>query len=85
VYFVCKAGIIGAKACEQSADLHLGQDVQMVPSPFSRWPAPFNRAIPAEFLVKSAHIYGDSVRNCSGSGAPGVVRGVSSYLRTYLI
>jgi hypothetical protein len=40
----------------------------MVPSPFSRWPAPLNTAIPPEFLVKSAHIYGDSVRNCSGSG-----------------
>jgi hypothetical protein len=49
-------------------------------SPFSRWSAPLNTAIPPEFLVKSAHIYGDSARNCSGSGAPGIVRRVSSYL-----
>jgi hypothetical protein len=56
------------RACEQWADLHLGQDVQMVRSPFSRWYATLNRAIPPDFLVKSTHVYGDSVRNCSGSG-----------------
>jgi hypothetical protein len=46
--------------------------VQMGLSPFSRWSAPSNMAIPPEFLVKSAHKYGDSVGNCSGSGAQGL-------------
>jgi hypothetical protein len=74
------------RACEQWADLHLAQDVRMVLSLFSRWSAPTNTAIiPPEFLVKSAYIYGDSVSNCSGSGAPGIVRRVSSYFCTYLI
>jgi hypothetical protein len=63
--------------CEQWVDLHLGQDVQMVLSPFSRWSAPLNRAIPPGSLVKSAHIYDDSVRNRSCSGGPGIVRSVS--------
>jgi hypothetical protein len=36
-------------------------------------------------VVNSAHIYGVSVRNCSGSGGPGIVRRVSSYLFSYLI
>jgi hypothetical protein len=73
------------RACEQWADLHLAQDVRMVLSLFSRWSASINTAIiQPEFLVKSAYIYGDSVSNCSGSGVPGIVRRVSSYLCTYL-
>jgi hypothetical protein len=59
--------------------------VQMVSSPFSRWSAPLNMAVPPAFLVRSAQIYVDSVRNCSGSGAPGIVLRVSSYLCTYSI
>jgi hypothetical protein len=82
VYFAGKVGVIGTEA--HWAGVHLGQDVEMMPSPFSRWSAPFNRAMLLAFLVKPAHIHGDSVRNYSGSGAPGIVRRMSSYLCTYL-
>jgi hypothetical protein len=44
----------------------------IVLSPLSRWSAPLNKAIPPEFLVKLAHIYGDSFRNCSSLGAQGL-------------
>jgi hypothetical protein len=71
------------RACEQWADLLLGQDVQTVLSPFSRWSAPLSRDVPPDFLVKSEHIYGDSVRDCSGSGGSGIVG--RDYLWTYLI
>jgi hypothetical protein len=57
----------------------------MVLSPFSRRSAPLSTAKPPEFLVKSAHISGDSVRNCSGSGGTRIVRRVRSYFCTYLI
>jgi hypothetical protein len=78
VYCACKGGVIGAEARDpvsnwQICVLSLGGLV------------PFNTAIPPEFLFESAHIYGDSVRNCSGSGAPGIVLRVSSHLCTYLI
>jgi hypothetical protein len=36
----------------------------MVVSPFSRWSAPLNTAITPEFLIKSAHMYGDSAEFC---------------------
>jgi hypothetical protein len=42
----------------------------MVLSPFSRWSAPLNTAIPPEFPVKSAHIYGDSVQEMFRLGGP---------------
>jgi hypothetical protein len=51
----------------------------MVLSPYSRWFAPLNMAIPPEFVVQSAHIYGDSVRNCSGSGGPRIVQRMHYY------
>jgi hypothetical protein len=62
---------------------HLGSDVQMMLSVFSRWSAPLNRDIPPDFSVKSAHIYADSVRCCAGSEGPGIVQSVSSY--SYLL
>jgi hypothetical protein len=42
------------------------QAARMVRSPFSRWSAPLKRSVPPEFLVRSAHIHGDSVRNRLG-------------------
>jgi hypothetical protein len=57
----------------------------MVLSRFSRWSAPLNTAIPPGFMGESAHIYGDSVRNCSGLGAPGIVPRVISASTEYRV
>jgi hypothetical protein len=65
VYFACKGSVIGAEAREPVSNGQIciwAKDVQMVPSPFSRWSAPLNTAITPEFLAKSAHIYGELFR-----------------------
>jgi hypothetical protein len=73
VYCACKGGVIGSEAREPVSNGQTCiQDVQMVPSAFSWWSAPLNTAMPPEFLVESTHKYGDSVRNCSGSGHQGL-------------
>jgi hypothetical protein len=74
------------RACEQWADLHLGQDVRMVLSPFSvictinlTWLYHLNSwSNLRTYLVIMSGIV-------QARGAPGIVRRVSSYLCNYLI
>jgi hypothetical protein len=58
-YCACKGGVICAEAREpvSNGQTCIWARMQMVRSPFSRWSAPSNTAMPPEFLVKSAHIW----------------------------
>jgi hypothetical protein len=81
VHCACQGGVIGAEAREPVSNGQVCIRARCANglSPFSRLSAPSNTAIPPEFPVRSAHIYGDSVRNRSGSGAARIVRKVRSY------
>jgi hypothetical protein len=60
--------VLKPASCEQWADLHVGEDVQMVQVRSLGGLHHKNGALPPEFLAKSAHIFGNFVRKCSGWG-----------------
>jgi hypothetical protein len=59
VFFAwCDVGVCRARCCALS---------------LARHQEGLGRAIPPELLVKAVHMYGDSARDCSGSGESGIV------------